>query len=170
MESRPSLLLRCLFGIGAGTLVAITLLVATPASAIGQGEAPERPEANPADVESPEAIVEAAFEAISDEDWGRFRSLHHPSFLWVRTDHEGDDPSQQVSTLDEALQFFRKASADTSIHERPLDTVIRREGETAHVLTTVEARTAPGGEVLGRYLDSIEVWYDGGRWWIMSVL
>lgn len=170
MESHPSLRFRHPLSVGAGTVAVLALLVATPASAPGQEEGADRPEANPADVESPEAIVEAAFESLSQKNWKRFRSLHHPSFLWVRADNEGDDPSQMVSTLDEALQFFRKASADTTIHERPTDTVVRRDGQTAHVLTTVEARTDPGGELLGRYLDSFELWYDGSRWWIMSVL
>jgi hypothetical protein len=41
-----------------------------------------------------------------------------------------------------------------------------RAGNVAHVLSTSEHTALPGGPVQGRSIDSLELFFDGSRWWI----
>lgn len=149
-----------------GLLLMASWLV-VPTSATAQQDAQEVPEANPADVKSPEAIVEAAFEAISEEDWDRFRSLHHPNFQGVSF---ADPGRQDFDTRSESIKDFKEALEERDIDQRPVHTITERYGDMAHVLVTFEARNASSGELLGRGVDSIQVLYDGKRWWVLSVM
>lgn len=74
----------------AGSLLVAALLATTPTAAIDQQAAPNRPEANPADVKSPDAIVSAVYEAVSgsageERDWDRLRSLFLPEARLIPT-------------------------------------------------------------------------------------
>lgn len=164
---RRPLLSSGLLGVGALCLLLATSLVLAPMSAPAQEDTREWPEASPADVKSPEAIIEAAFEAISDEDWDRFRSLHHPNFQSVFIVGPG---RQEFDTRSESIEALRKALADRDIDQRPVHIIKERYGDMAHVLVTFETRNASSGELVGRGVDSIQVLYDGTRWWILSVM
>ena len=164
---RRPLLPSGLLGVGTLCLLLALSLVLAPMSAPAQEDTREWPEANPADVKSPEAIIEAAFEAISDEDWDRFRSLHHPNFQSVFIVGPG---RQEFDTRSGSIQAFMKAIADRDIDQRPVHIIKERYGDIAHVLVTFETRNASSGELVGRGVDSIQVLYDGTRWWILSVM
>ncbi len=44
-------------------------------------------------------------------------------------------------------------------------------GQMAQVFSTYEASSAPDGTgSLGRGINSIQLWSDGNRWWVMSML
>jgi hypothetical protein len=45
-----------------------------------------------------------------------------------------------------------------------------RSGRMAHVWSIYEASEAPGGEPIRRGANSIQLWNDGSRWWILSVV
>ncbi len=45
-----------------------------------------------------------------------------------------------------------------------------RFGNIAHVLSFYEARRARGGAPFLRGANSFQLWWDGHRWWILSVL
>jgi hypothetical protein len=51
--------------------------------------------------------------------------------------------------------------------EREINRVVRRFGNLAHVFSTYEFSTADGKEK-GRGVNSIELFWDGARWWISA--
>jgi hypothetical protein len=45
----------------------------------------------------------------------------------------------------------------------------RRYGRLAHVWSSYEASHEPRGRVIRKGVNSIQLWNDGTRWWILSV-
>ena len=51
--------------------------------------------------------------------------------------------------------------------------IARREfhfGAMAHVLSVYEGRDAPNGKILKRGINSIQLFHDGARWWVASIM
>lgn len=135
-----------------------------------------RPEANPADVESPEAIVEAAYDVISapageKRDLDRMRSLFLPEARLIPTSREEGSPAIQVSTVDEYIENVDwEALRKRGFFERGLDTEVDRFGDIAHVLSTYGSyESAKAEEPFERGVNSFQLWNDGDRWWIVTI-
>jgi hypothetical protein len=43
-----------------------------------------------------------------------------------------------------------------------------RYGDWAHIISTSEARSKPDGPVTGHGIDTLELFWDGKRWWIVN--
>ena len=54
--------------------------------------------------------------------------------------------------------------------EREIHRVTERFGNIAHVFSTYETRRSAGGPLMGRGINSIELFWDGKRWWIASAI
>ena len=54
--------------------------------------------------------------------------------------------------------------------EKEIFRVEKRFGNIAHVFSTYEFRAKPDGPVAGRGVNSIELVFDGTRWWIASAI
>jgi hypothetical protein len=52
--------------------------------------------------------------------------------------------------------------------ERELHRVTRRFGNVVHVFSTYEFRATEDGPVQGRCVNSIQLFWDGNRWWIAN--
>ena len=46
----------------------------------------------------------------------------------------------------------------------------KRFGNIAHVFSTYESRTTPKGPIIMRGVNSVELFWDGKRWWIASAI
>lgn len=162
----------------AGLLFLAALLATTPTAAIGQQKGPNRPEANPKDVESPSAVVEALMEAFSSEagerpEWDRFRSLFLPKARLIRTGR--DSASVPVHGIWTVQQVIESVDTEQRIEEHAVEQVIHKEidrfGDLAHVLYTYERfESADHAEPTSRGVSSMELWYDGDRWWIATLM
>ena len=159
-----------------GSLLVAALLVASPAAATGQEEAPDRPEAAPGDVESPEAIVAAAYDVISgpageERDWDRFRSLMLPEGRLIETGRSEGEATYSVRTVEEFVEWAKTVigSQEDGLWEQGVHAVTERFGDIAHVFSTYELRASPEGEPLERGINSFQLWYDGDRWWIVDI-
>ena len=62
--------------------------------------------------------------------------------------------------------FFRQ----DAFYEREVARVTERFGAVAHVFSTYESRRAPEAKPFMRGVNSIQLFHDGDRWWVMSVL
>jgi hypothetical protein len=132
------------------------------------------PNTNP-DVVSIDAILKAMYETISGRagqrrDWERDRALHHPRALLAPARQAPGGPAAGVFTFDEFVASRAPFLDSTDFHEIE---VARREwhfGAIAHVLSVYEARRAPGGELLRRGVNSLQLMHDGERWWILSCI
>ncbi len=126
--------------------------------------------ADPADVGTIDGVIAAFYEVISGpagepRQWGRDRSLYIPDVRFVFF-NEKREP--QVLThqqyVDDADAFLRKGFWEKEIHRETA-----RFGDIAHVFTTYESRSTPDGPVTERGVNSLELFWDGGRWWVASV-
>jgi hypothetical protein len=157
----------------------LTLTPAGPAASVPTRYR-ERPEADPADVKSPAAIVGAVYDVISvakkdSIDWDRFRSLFLPEARLIPTSRaDGGRAGYWAIAVEEWVKSSKsqmQQRLEAGYLEREVHTVTERFGDIAHVFSTYEAiRTAKGPEPVDRGINSFQLWHDGDRWWIMSLM
>jgi hypothetical protein len=140
----------------------------------------QRPDANPADVKSPDAIVDAAYDVISvagreNLDWDRFRSLFLPEARLIPTRRVEDGSAGYRAFTAEEFVKQNKPRVQQMIElgfvEREIHAETERFGDIAHVFSTYETiHTVKGPEPVDRGINSFQLWHDGDRWWIVSLL
>jgi len=133
-------------------------------------------------VASPGALISAAYEAISrapgePSDWDRFRSLHLPDAVLVPATEQMDGEFRPMSVdefiawaeawLQEAMPIG--SESDTGFFEREVHAVTERYGDIAHVMSTYAAGV-PGTEAQPAGVNSMQLVFDGQRWWMVSVI
>jgi hypothetical protein len=158
---------------------ALVLALASPAVVQAQDPAPavtQAPAADPADVASPEAIIDAVYEVISGDagvarDWDRFRSLFHPTARLVPSGFNPDgDMVVRVWTPEEYVTRAGPLLERDGFHEREIASRTERFGSMAHVFSTYDSRrSADDAEPFARGINSFQLVYDGTRWWILSI-
>jgi len=135
----------------------------------------ERAGARPEDVETLDAILEAFYDVISGpagerRDWERDQALFLPGARQVATGIRDGRPFAR-SMDHEAYsargdEIFRREG----FFEREIHRVVRRFGNVAHAFSTYETRVEEGGPVRTRGVNSIDLYFDGARWWITSAI
>jgi hypothetical protein len=129
----------------------------------------------PEDVSSPEAIVKAMYETISglagQRNWQRERSLFLPGarLIPIGKRIHGKD-GLQVLTVDEWIDDVSEFFAENDFWESEITSHVDRFGNMAQVFSTYEARDREDGAPIGRGINSIQLLFDEGRWWIVSVM
>ena len=150
---------------GYGQLVPLAIALAAAAPLSGQSLTTKA--ADPADVETLDGIISAFYDVISHAagqpiDWARDSTLYLADLRFRIVGGGG------VQIIDHA--GFARANADVSqgFFEREVHRVTQRFGPIAQVWSTYEWRASPDGPVGGRGINSIELVFHGGRWWIGS--
>jgi hypothetical protein len=133
-----------------------------------------KPEANPKDVASVDAIIAAIYDVISgpagERDWNRFRSLFLPEgrLTAVRVAKDGKISYAMMSAEDyvnHAGAYFKEHGFFESEAARKTEAF----GQMTHVYSTYESREAKDGKPFARGINSIELFNDGKRWWVVSI-
>jgi hypothetical protein len=143
--------------------------------------------ADPADVESIDAIITAAYDGISGpagkkRDWDRERSRYYPGARLIPTSApvggKNVDPSTALRTgvapqildiegfIARVEPFFQK----NGFYEKEIARRTEQFGNIAHVWSVYESRhneTDP--EPFMRGINSIQLFNDGKRWWIVNI-
>jgi hypothetical protein len=132
------------------------------------------PAPKPEEVKSIEAIVGAAYAAISGpagpRDWNHFRSLFLPQARFTQVG-EGPDGAKFVISWS-VDEFVRDASlifAKDPFYEDALVIQPESYGGMAQVLSSYESKRSPEGKPFERGVNSFQVLNDGKRWWIVSI-
>jgi hypothetical protein len=126
--------------------------------------------------------VNAAYDAISrapgePSDWDRLRSLHLPDAVLVpATEQTGGEfrpmsVDEFIAWADAWLQETAPigSDADHGFIEREVHAVTERYGDIAHVMSTYAAGAADGQtQITG--VNSMQLVFDGQRWWMVSVI
>ena len=139
-------------------------------------ETPASPAANPADVNSIDAIIAAVYDVISGpagkkRDWDRMRSLFVPGARLIPTGpRQAGGYGARVLTVDEYIErasgFFEKEG----FFEREAARRTEEFGQIAHVFSTYESRHAPDdAKPFQRGINSIQLVNDGKRWWVVTI-
>jgi hypothetical protein len=135
----------------------------------------EHPAANPEDVASVDAILTALYDVISgpvgqQRDWDRFRSLFLPGAMLVPTQRAGDGRFvHRIMSADQYAETSGPSLTQTGFRELEIARVEERYGNIAHAFSTYEAFRGDETESFMRGINSIQLWNDGSRWWILSV-
>ncbi len=132
--------------------------------------------ADPADVESIDAIVEALYGVISGDagvarDWDRFRSLFAAGATLSPTGRRPDGMYvRNVMAPDEYSDVAGSYLEENGFHEVEIHRVTEQYGAIAHVFSTYESRNrASDPDPFARGINSIQLLHDGERWRIVSI-
>ena len=129
-------------------------------------------EADPKDVSTIDGIIKAFYETISGgvgvpRQWSRDKTLYLPDVRFVSmSEREGKiraSVMNHANYVNGSNEFF----VNEGFTERELSRTVRKFGNIAHVFSTYEYSTANGKEK-GRGVNSIELFWDGNRWWISA--
>jgi len=123
-----------------------------------------------------DALIDEFYAIISGpagaRDWPRERAILHPQARLMRTGvDEAGKPWIRVMTLDEYIADTTPFFAADDFHEIEVARRVDRFGNWAHVRSVYEAQRSPGDpELLKRGVNSIQLFHDGERWQVVSVL
>jgi hypothetical protein len=125
------------------------------------------------DVKTLDGILEAYYEVVSRPagvaaDRQRDEWIHHPDALVAITGVDADgSPYILTMTLAEYHERYG-AATESAFYEWEVHREVHRFGNVAHVWSTYASSLEPRGEVSGRGINSIQLYHDGTRWWILS--
>ena len=167
-------ILAALLGLVSFTVAAIAQTPATPAPQ--QAASPAPPTARPADVASADAIVAALYDVISGpagqkRDWDRFRSLFITGarLIPAGAPRAGATGPRVLSPDDYATASGANLEKN-GFFEKEVSRKSERFGGVLHTFSTYESRhTAQDPAPFARGINSIQLYWDGTRWWVVTV-
>ncbi len=129
-------------------------------------------DANPADVSTIDGIVKAFYETISGpkgqpRQWSRDKTLYTPDVRFVGMSEQGGKIRVGIMNHSQYVNATNDNFVTNGFTEREINRVTRRFGNIAHVFSTYEY-TNDDKTDKGRGVNSIELYWDGTRWWISS--
>jgi hypothetical protein len=127
------------------------------------------------DTDTVESIIRRNYELISGlkseaRDWETWKKLHAPGARLIPIE-KGDDGERiaRVMTPDEFIESRSRILSQMDFYEWETEREERVYGRLAQVWSTYVAAPKPGGEIIRKGVNSIQLWNDGTRWWILSV-
>lgn len=135
--------------------------------------------ADPADVASINAIIRATYDVISGlarkkPDWNRERSLFYPGARLIPTasvpGRNDVDLEPQILDVEGYIARAEPLLEKAGFYETEIAHRVERFGRIAHVWSTYESRHNPDdAKPFMRGINSIQLFYDESRWWIVSI-
>ncbi len=157
------------------TIVSVTAFMLLSISSFGQDTPPA---AKPGDVASMDAIMAALYDVISGpagqkRDWDRMRSLFLDGGHMVGTARRqnGEFGHRTMDSVDAYVALNAKTLEERGFFETEIGRHVDTYGNISQVFSTYEARFNKTDEKpFMRGINSIQLWNDGNRWWIVSIL
>jgi hypothetical protein len=160
------------------SLVSIVLFLLVTVPAFAQAPVHVQVEAvapRPEDVASIDGVMKAFYEVISGpagqpRQWARDRSLYIPDVRFVSIEKRKDGTIEaRPVTHQEFVDRSDASLVKGGFYESELHRKTEQFGQIAHVFSTYEMRIKKDGPVIGRGINSLELFNDGKRWWVLSV-
>ena len=147
---------------------------ATPAQAAPDPFA-NVPPAKPDDVKSVESLLAALYDVISgpagERDWNRFRSLFMPNARLTSAEKTPDGTIRvHPSSVEDYVRLGGNYFLKNGFFEKPIVSRVQTFGNVAQVFSSYESRHAPGEAPFARGINSLQMLYDGKRWWVVNIL
>jgi hypothetical protein len=135
------------------------------------------PAARPADVASVDAIVTAVYAVISGDkgvkrDWNRFRSLFYPGARMIPTGRNAKTGkiNARVASPESYIEGNSAFLEGEGFHEQEISRHADSFGNIVQVFSAYEARhTLKDPAPFLRGINSMQLFNDGKRWWIMTI-
>ena len=128
------------------------------------------------DVSTLDGILHALYEVLSGpagqpRDWERYRTLFiEGARLIVVVAVTGEKPRARQLTLEDYIRRVEPIFAIEDFWERETSRQTETFGRVAHVLSTYESLRDPDGLPFERGANSMQLFYDDSRWWVVSVM
>lgn len=124
------------------------------------------------DVATIDGIINAYYEVVSGPagevvDASRDRSLHHPS-AWVSIAGLDAEEKPTVTVMSLSDYHGDNEPREEGFFEIETGRSVSRSGNMAHVWSSYTSATTDGGEPFTSGVNSITLFFDGTRWWIMG--
>lgn len=139
--------------------------------------APAPPPADSQDVASVDVILGALYQVISGDsgvarNWDRFRSLFAPGARLLPIGRRQDGGFvTRVLTPEEYIERSGPFLVNNGFHEKETAHRSERYGQLVHVFSTYESRRrATDPAPFARGINSIQLFHDGKRWWVMTIM
>lgn len=128
------------------------------------------------DVSSLDGIIKAFYEVVSGpagepRQWSRDRTLYIPGVRFVSMNVNAKD--EPVAHVMDHQQFVDSSDATVTtkgFFEWEIHRETKRFGNIAHIFSTYESHLTKNGPVIARGVNSIELFWDGKRWWIAGAI
>jgi hypothetical protein len=155
---------------------ALALVIVATVACAGQGQVPP-PAATPnPDGKSIDTIIAALYDVISGpagkkRDWDRFRALFWKDGRMQATVKGRDNALRLITILpDEYAQRSGPYLEKEGFFEKEIARRQEQYGSIAHVFSTYESlHKADDKKPFERGINSIQLFNDGQRWWVLSV-
>lgn len=134
------------------------------------------------DFATPESVVAAMYALLSgpaeeerERDWSRFAALTLPNARWVIAHAWDEDGNHQPGLREWDTEGFvadaRRAYRSSGFWEREIWGRTEQFGNIAHRFSTYESRVdSEDSEPVSRGVNSIQLAWAEGRWWIANVV
>jgi hypothetical protein len=155
-------------------LLTITLAIPAFAQTPATPSASPIPAANPSDVKSIDSILTALYAVISgpagDRDYNRLRSLFAKDARLTSVKKEAADHPARLLTVDEYINLAGSYFKTHAFYEQAIVNKVDRFGNMAKVFSSYESRNAPNEKPFARGINSIQLFYEQNRWYVLSIL
>jgi len=157
-------------------ILAASILTALAAAAAAQTHVPVKTiPPRPDDIATIDGMVKAYYEVVSGpagqpRDWARDRTLYITDLRFVQVDV--DKSGKLVPRITSHQEYVDAADglSKEGFFEKEIHRVAERFGPIAHVWSTYESRRTESGPIIMRGINSIELFWDGQRWWIANAI
>jgi hypothetical protein len=128
------------------------------------------------DVSTLDGILHALYEVLSGpagqpRDWERYRSLFiEGARLIVVAAVAGEKPHARQLSLEDYIRRVEPIFAVENFWERETSRRAETFGRVAHVLSAYESLRDPNGPPFEQGANSMQLFYDDSRWWVVSVM
>ncbi len=128
-----------------------------------------------ADTKTVESTVATLYDVISGpagqaRDWNRFKNLFAEGARMVPTIKQADGVGKFVLTPDDYVTRAGPILEKEGFFEKEIGSKIQKYGPIAQVFTAYESRKTPTDEKpIERGVNSLQLTFDGKRWWIESI-
>jgi len=129
------------------------------------------------DVSSPEAIVAAVYNVISGpadqkRNWDRMRTLFVPDARMIATGkRQTGEITRRVMSVEDYITNSGPFLEKDGFFEKEIGNKTEQFGNIVHVFSTYESRkTLADEKPFMRGINSIQLWDDGKRWWVINIL
>jgi hypothetical protein len=132
------------------------------------------------DVSSIDAIIHAVYDVISgtagSRDWERLRFLMHPSARMMRGLPAGTPgaalptPGLATFTSEQFIEYARDRVKTEDFFEYETGREVFQFSRWAHVVSAYASTHAMNQAPFAVGINSIQLWYEDGRWWVLGVL
>lgn len=127
------------------------------------------------DVESPDAIIAALYDVISGKagekrNWDRMRTLFKPLATMVPTGKKDGTPYSRHISVEEYITLVGPQLEKNGFFEKEIGRTAHSFGNIMQVFSAYDSKKNLTDEKpFLRGINSIQLWNDGNRWWIMNI-